>query len=63
LFHGTKDMIVPFLHSENFYKKIKTSKWNCEFVIKENAPHIWKEMSQDFEYLGKWFLKGLSSNL
>lgn len=62
LFHGTKDMIVPFLHSENFYKKLKTAQWDCEFIIKDNAPHIWKEMSHDFEYLGKRFMKRLQSN-
>lgn len=61
LFHGTKDIIVPFLQSENFYKKIKTIQWDCEFIIKENAPHIWKEMSVDFEYLGKWFSKRLNA--
>lgn len=59
LFHGTKDTIVPFSQSENFYNKLKTKQWDCEFVIKENAPHIWKEMSTDFEYLGKWFSKKL----
>jgi len=61
LFHGTKDMIVPFLQSENFYKKIKTLQWDCELIIKKNAPHIWKEMSIDFEYLGKWFLRRLNA--
>lgn len=60
LFHGTKDMIVPFLQSENFYKKIKTLQWDCELIIKKNAPHIWKEMSIDFEYLGKWFFSRLN---
>ncbi len=59
LFHGTKDMMVPFLQSENFYKKIKTLQWDGELIIKQNAPHIWKDMSTDFDYSGKWFLKRL----
>ncbi len=60
LFHGTKDMIVPFLQSENFYKKLKSAKWDCEFVIKQNAPHIWSDMFTDFEYMGNWFLNRLT---
>lgn len=61
LFHGTKDMIVPFIQTENFHKKLASAQWDCEFIIKKNAPHIWKDMSVDFDYTGKWFLHKLTS--
>ncbi|MGC9053026.1 MAG: alpha/beta hydrolase family protein, partial [Candidatus Hydrogenedens sp.] len=61
LLHGTKDMIVPFLQSKNFYEKIRAIQWDCKLIVKENAPHIWKGMSEDFVYLGKWFLERLNA--
>ncbi|HOK08801.1 MAG TPA: prolyl oligopeptidase family serine peptidase [Candidatus Hydrogenedens sp.] len=55
LFHGTKDSLVPFSQSEHFYKKLKSYQWNCNLITKENVEHIWKDMSRDFDYLGKQF--------
>lgn len=57
IFHGTKDLIIPFSQSDTLIKKMQSHHWDCEFVIKDNAPHIWKNMNLDFEYLAHFFLQ------
>lgn len=55
LFHGTKDEIVPYSQSEKFAQKLAIHNWSYELITKYDAPHIWLDMRNDFEYMGKKF--------
>ena len=59
IFHGTKDLLVPYSQSVSFIEKLKENSIPGQLVTKEGAGHGWPYNKADDETMIKWFEKYL----
>jgi acetyl esterase/lipase len=61
IFHGTKDLLVPYSQATGFIAKLKENDVPCQLITKEGAGHGWPHERSDDELMIKWFEKYLPS--
>jgi acetyl esterase/lipase len=59
IFHGTKDLLVPYSQSTVFIEKLKENNVPCQLITKEGAAHGWPYNKADDEAMIRWFQKYL----
>jgi acetyl esterase/lipase len=61
IFHGTKDLLVPYSQATRFITKLKKNDVPCQLITKDGAGHGWPHEKSDDELMIKWFEKYLVS--
>jgi acetyl esterase/lipase len=59
IIHGNKDILVPMQQSESMIARLKEAKVPCEFIVKENAGHGWRNVDEEEKHFIAWFDKYL----
>jgi acetyl esterase/lipase len=59
IFHGTKDLLVPYSQAVTFIEKLKANHVPCQLITKQDAGHGWPYNKADDEAMIKWFEKYL----
>ncbi len=55
IFHGTKDLIVPYSQAVSFIEKLKENNVPCQLITKEGAAHGWPYNKVDDLKMINWF--------
>ena len=55
IFHGTKDLIVPYNQAVSFIEKLKENNIPCQLITKEGAAHGWPYKKEDDLKMISWF--------
>jgi len=61
IFHGTKDLLVPYSQATGFIARLKENDVPCQLITKEGAGHGWQHEGSDDELMIKWFEQYLQS--
>jgi len=61
IFHGTKDLLVPYSQATGFITKLKENDVPSLLITKNGAGHGWPYERSDDELMIKWFEKYLLS--
>jgi len=59
IFHGTKDLLVPYMQSVSLIEKLKENNVPCELILNKGAAHGWPNKKSDDEAMVRWFEKYL----
>jgi acetyl esterase/lipase len=59
IFHGTKDLLVPYSQAVSYIQKLKENNVPCQLITKDGSGHGWPYKRSDDEAMIKWFEKYL----